>query len=78
MLRHTVLTCVSGSMLVYPWKKSVPENMREGVVSGTVFANHDTGWINADLWFKFFIQQILSARPHTSHTSIELIKLVQY
>ena len=65
----------------------VPENMREGAVPGTVFANSDTGWINANLfleWFKFFIQQIPSARPilliqdgHTSHTSIDLIELAR-
>ena len=90
---HTVLTCVSASghvlppMMVYPRKKCVPENMREGAVPGTVFANSDTGWINANLfleWFKFFIQQIPSARPilliqdgHTSHTSIDLIELAR-
>ena len=88
-----MLTCVSASghvlppMMVYPRKKSVPENIREGAVPGTVFANSDTGWINANLfleWFKFFIQQIPSARPilliqdgHTSHTSIELIELAR-
>ena len=74
-------------MMIYPRKKCVPENMREGAVPGTVFANSDTGWINANLFlelFKFFIQQLPSARPilliqdgHTSHMSIELIKLAR-
>ena len=40
---HTVLSCVSASglcvppMMVYPRKKSVPDNMREGAVPNTIF-----------------------------------------
>ena len=60
---HTILSCVSASgyvlppMMVYPRKKSVPENFREGAVLNTLFANSDSGWMNTDLflhWFKFF------------------------
>lgn len=90
---HTVLTCVSASghaippMMVYPRKKCVPDNLRDGAVPGTLFTNSESGWINADLcleWFKFFLEQIPFARPillildgHTSHTSIELIDLAR-
>ena len=66
---HTILTCISTSgvvlppMTVYPRKKKVPDNVREGCVPNTLFMHSDTGWINADLflrWFKFFIKNIQS------------------
>ena len=56
---HTVLSCVSASghtlppMMVYPRKKCVPENMREGAVPGTMFVNSETGWINANIFISF-------------------------
>ena len=90
---HTVLTCVSASgmvlppMMVYPRKKRVPDNVREGCVPNTLFVHSDTGWINADLfleWFKFFINNIPPTRPvlliqdgHSSHVSIELVELAR-
>lgn len=90
---HTILTCVSASgvvlppMMVYPRKKKVPDNVREGCVPNTLFVHSDTGWINADLfleWFKFFIKNIPPTRPvlliqdgHSSHVSIELVELAR-
>ena len=90
---HTVLSCVSASgyalpsMMVYPRKKKVPDNLKEGAVPGTLFANSESGWINSELyleWFNFFLQHIPPVRPvlllqdgHVSHTSIELIELAR-
>ena len=72
-------------MMVYPRKNKVPDNVREGCVSNTLFVHSDSGWINADLfleWFKFFINNIPPTRPvvliqdgHSSHVSIELVEL---
>ena len=88
---HTVLSCVSASgvslppMMVYPRKRAVPDNCREGAIAGTVFASSENGWMNGELyleWFKWFLQNISPARPvllvqdgHGSHISIELIEL---
>lgn len=90
---HTVVTCIneSGStlppMLIYPRKKPVPENYKEGAPPGSVFKTSENGWINGELyseWLQFFIQQIPSARPvlivqdgHASHLSIDLIELAR-
>ena len=90
---HTVLSCISASgfvlppCIVYPRKKRVPENLREGAVAGTVFCNSDNGWINAEIyleWFNNFLKSIPPARPvvliqdgHASQISIELIELAR-
>lgn len=90
---HTVLSCVSASgyalppMMVYPRKKKVPSNLKEGALPGTLFTNSESGWINSQLyleWFEFFLQNIPPTRPvlllqdgHASHTSIELIELAR-
>ena len=83
---HTVLSCVSASgfvlppLMVYPWKKSVPDHLRLGAVPNTVFSNSQSGWITKEIyleWFKWFVQSIPPARPvllvqdgHASHISI--------
>ena len=69
---HTVLTCVSTSgyvlppMLVYPRKRCVPEDMKLGAVPNVLFANSETGWMNKQLylkWFQFFIDSIPPLTP---------------
>ena len=52
---------VSGLVLppciVYPRKRKVPDNFREGAVAGTLLCESESGWINSDLyleWFTFF------------------------
>ena len=90
---HTVVTCISASgfvlppCLIYPRKKAVPENFREGAVPGTLFKSTESGWINQEVymeWFQWFITVIPPARPvlliedgHASHISIELIELAR-
>ena len=90
---HTVLSCVSASgnslppMMIYPRKRCVPENVKEGALPGTFFANSENGWMNTQLyleWFNFFLSHIPPARPvllvqdgHGSHVSIELIELAR-
>ena len=63
---------------------NVPDNFKEGALSNTLFAHSDNGWVNKDVyleWFKFFLDNIPSARPvlliqdgHASHLSIELAR----
>ena len=69
---HTVVTCISASgfvlppCLIYPRKKAVPENFREGAVPGTLFKSTESGWINQEVyteWFQWFITVIPPARP---------------
>ena len=90
---HTVLSCVSASghvlppCIVYPRKRKVPDNFREGAVPGTLFAHSDSGWMNCDIyleWFEFFLRNIPPKRPvvliqdgHASHMSIKLIELAR-
>ena len=90
---HTVLSCVSASgyvlppCIVYPRKRNVPDNFREGAVPGTLFSHSENGWINSDIyleWFEFFLQNIPPIRPvvliqdgHASHMSIKLIELAR-
>ena len=90
---HTVLSCVSATgyalppMMIYPRKKVVPENFKEGAVPNTLFTNSENGWINTDRflqWFGFFLRNIPPVRPvllvmdgHGSHVSIELIELAR-
>ena len=59
----------------------MPEDMKLGAVPNTLFANSETGWMNKELylkWFQFFIDSIPPLRPilliqdgHGSHMSIE-------
>ena len=64
---HTILACVSASglvlppMMIYPRKRPVPDNFKEGAVPNTLFVTSENGWINADLflgWMKFFVANI--------------------
>ena len=87
---HTILICVSASgfsippLMVYPRKQRVPDNMREGAIPGTIFEVSKSGWINQEIymkWFDFFISNIPPIRPvlliqddHASHISIDLIE----
>ena len=88
-----VLSCVSASgytlppMMMYPRKKKVPDNLKEGAISDTLFMNSENGWINSELyleWFNFFLQHIPPIRPvlllqdrHASYISIEQIELAR-
>ena len=74
-------------MMVYPRKISVPENLRDGAIPNTFFANSATGWMNTEpflQWFDFFLRNIPPTRPvlliqdgHGSHVSIDLIELAR-
>ena len=93
---HTVVTCTyickricvaSLFNIIYPRKRVVPENFRDGAIPGTLFKNTENGWINQEVymeWFRWFITVIPPARPvlliedgHDSHISIELIELAR-
>ena len=89
---HTVITCVSASgfvippMMIYP-RKRMNEKLKQGAVPETLFECSDSGWINEELyvkWFKFFLTKIPPTRPvlliedgHSSHVSIDVIKLAR-
>ena len=69
---HTILSCVSASgytlppMMIYPWKKAVPDKCKEGSVPHTLFKSSGNGWINTNIfldWYKFFIDNIPLIRP---------------
>ena len=72
--------------MVYPWKRSVPDKMKAGAVSRTLFEVSDNRWINKELflvWLQHFIDWIPPVRPvllimdgHFSHVTIEAIELV--
>ena len=73
--------------MIYPRKKAVPENFREGVVPGTLFKSTESGWITQEVymeWFQWFIKVFPPARSvlliedgHGSHISIEIIELAR-
>ena len=85
---HTVITCMSASgfplppMMIYP-RKRMSESLKQDAVPGTLFDCSENGWINQDLylkWFKFFLVNIPPTRPvlliedgHASHVSLEVI-----
>jgi len=87
---HTVLVCVSAGsyfippLMIYPItprKQCIPDHMKEGALPNSVFAVSESGWINQDIylkWFDFFISRIPPAQPvliqdgHGSHFSINL------
>ena len=89
---HTVLTCVSASgfvlppFVVYP-RKRITDNLKVGAVPGTSFNCSNSGWVNADLfykWLSFFVDCIPPARPilllldgHSSHVTVEAIELAR-
>ena len=53
-------------MMIYPHKQTSPANFRKGAVAETLFANSTNGWINSDLfmkWFEFFLANIPPTRP---------------
>ena len=90
---HTILSCISASgsfippMMVYPRKRAVPQQHKEGAYPNTLFVSSENGWMTSQLyieWFKFFLQSIPSVRPvlliqdgHGSHVSIELIEMAR-
>ena len=90
---HTIMACVSASgyvlppMMIYPRKKAVPDNFREGAYPNTLFESSESGWMNGNIfikWFNFFVENIPPSRPvllimdgHGSHISIELIELAR-
>ena len=63
------------------------EKLKQGGVPGTLFECSDNGWINQELyikWFKFFIEKIPPARPvlliqdgHSFHISLDVIQLAR-
>lgn len=65
-------------------KQCVPDHMKEGAIPNTMLEVSESGWINQDIylkWFEFFINNIPPARPvlliqdgHGSHISIQLIE----
>ena len=89
---HTVMSHVSASgfvlpPMIYPRRKSVPENFRDNAYLNTLFASNESGWMNGELyvqWFQFFLHNIPPSRPvlliqggHSSHVSVELIELAR-
>lgn len=59
---HTVLTCASASgyalppFIIYP-RKRITDNLKVGTLHSTAFHHSDSGWVNAELfikWFEFF------------------------
>ncbi len=91
--RHTQLCLVSASgyilspLMVYPRKKSVPDNLKVGAIPDTLFCNSDNGWINSGVyieWLKFFSRKIPPIRPvlliqdgHGTHISIDVIEFAR-
>ena len=90
---HTILSCISASgsfippMMVYPRKRAVPQQHKEGAYPNTLFVSSENGWMTSQLYiecFKFFQQSIPSVRPvlliqdgHGCHVSIELIEMAR-
>jgi len=89
---HTILTCVSASgnslppFMIYP-RKRITDNLKVGALAGTSFNCTDNGWVNGEMfckWFNFFVNSIPPPRPvllildgHASHVSIEVIELAR-
>ena len=89
---HTVITCVAASgfaippMMIFP-RKRMTEKLKQGAITETFFECSDSGWINEELyikWFKFFLAKIPPTRPvlliedgHSSHISIDVINLAR-
>ena len=86
---HAVLACGSASGIVIPPMVIFPcvrlsQNMMTGAPPGTLFASSPKGWIDSDLfqkWFDHFTTHIPPARPilliydgHNSHISVALIE----
>ena len=84
---HTILSCVSATGFVVPRKTCVPDKLKEGAFSNTLFKSSESGWVNSVLfceWFEFFVSSIPPIRPvlliqdgHSSHVSIELIEMAR-
>ena len=84
---HTILSCVSATGFVVPRKTCVPDKLKEGAFSNTLFKSSESGWVNSVLfceWFEFFLSSIPPIRPvlliqdgHSSHISIELIEMAR-
>ena len=73
-------------MMIYP-RKRIAEKLKQGAIPETYFECSDNGWINEELyikWFKFFLAKIPPTRPvlliedgHSSHISIDVIQLAR-
>ena len=73
-------------MMIYP-RKRMNEKLKQGAVPETLFECSDSGWINEELyvkWFKFFLTKIPPTRPvlliedgYSSHISIDVITLAR-
>ena len=72
--------------MMYP-RKRITLALKEGAYPGTSFNCSDNGWITKKHyieWFDFFLKTIPPTKPvlliedgHSSHVSIEVIKLVR-
>lgn len=87
---HTILSCVSATgfvvppMMIYPRKTCVPDKLKEGAFTNTLFKSSESGWINSELfvnWFAFFLKSIppthnvlLVQDGHSCHVSIEMAR----
>ena len=90
--RTTVIACGSASgyslppMIILPGV-CISESLKKNAPPGSILAAQKEGWVNTDLylkWFNFFLEQIPPARPvlliqdgHSSHISLELIDLAK-
>lgn len=84
-----VLGCVSGTgqtippMVIFPWKQ-LNHSLCEGEVLGTLYVMSNSGWINGELFAKWFsahfLKHAVSSRPlllldsHSSHYTLQLVK----
>lgn len=87
----TVVTCMSASgiyvplLLIFP-RKNMKNELKDGAPPGTVFETHPSGWIQGDIftkWFKHFISYVKPSETervmlildgHYSHTrNLDLI-----
>ena len=89
---HTVLTCASASgyalppFIIYP-RKRITDNLKVGALPSTAFHHSDSGWVNAELfikWFEFFLKMIPPLRPvllildgHASHVTVDVVELAR-
>ena len=57
---HTLFTCASASgyalppMMVYSWKKAVPDHLKEEAVPNIFFRCREAGWFNKDIYLEWF------------------------
>ena len=89
----TILACVSASGYAIPPyvvfdRKTLNHELTKGEVPGTVYGLSTSGWMDTELFKEWFLQHFLkcapSSRPlillmdgHSSHYSLEMIKIAQ-